>query len=314
MTSLASLPQATGRKALVTGSSGFVGRHFVEMLLDFDWDVTELDIANHPTEDAIEFFRNSEERYDLVIHAAYHIGGRTAIDGVNLFFSHNLGLDAAAFEYAARTKPGHFLYFSSSAVYPIRLQNGYVPHKLRESDAVPVPNRFDVEHMRHPEPDANYGWAKLTGERLAAQARDLGVNVHIVRPFSGYGEDQGFDYPFCSIVSRAIDKDFTVWGPPEQTRDWIHIDDVVEGCWAVLRADYRDPVNLCTGIPTTMGNLLQFSAGIAHGLAVAEDQVTYLLDKPTGVLHRVGNPDNFFKLYRPQVTLRQGVERALAVL
>lgn len=312
MTSLASLPQATGRKALVTGSEGFVGRHFSEYLQDLGWDVTEIDLERG--QDAVDFFRSTTERFDLVIHAAYHVGGRVAIDGNNLLLASNLELDAAAFNYALRTNPGHFLYFSSSAVYPIRLQNGDIPHRLRESDATPVPNRLDVHHLRHPEPDAHYGWAKLTGERLADQARSLGVNVHVVRPFSGYGEDQGFDYPFCSIVERAIEKDFHVWGPPEQTRDWIHIDDVIGGCWAVLRENYGRPVNLCTGKSTTMGGLLKLAAGIAHGLTLDDSQVTYLMDKPTGVIHRVGHPENFFKLYRPQVSLRTGVERALAVL
>lgn len=312
MTSRASLPLATGRKALVTGSEGFIGRHFSEWLEDLGWDVTRIDLKDG--NDAVEFYRNSDDHFSLVVHAAYHVGGRVAIDGNNLLLANNLELDSSAFNFALRTKPAHVLYFSSSAAYPIRLQNGDIPHRLRESDLTATPDRNCVGYLRHPEPDAHYGWAKLTGERLALQARELGVNVHVVRPFSGYGEDQGFDYPFCSIVERAIEKDFTVWGPPEQTRDWIHVDDVIAGCWAVLQADYGDPVNLCTGRGTTMGRLLQLATGLAHGLTLASDQVTYLTDKPTGVIHRVGNPENFFKLYRPQVSLREGVERALAVL
>lgn len=312
MTSLASLPQATGRKALVTGSAGFIGRHFVDWLENLDWDVTQIDLKDNS--DAVDFYRHSDEYFDLVVHAAYHVGGRVAIDGNNLLLAENLQLDSAALNFALKTKPGHFLYFSSSAAYPIRLQNGDIPHRLRESDITVIPDRFSPTYLRHPEPDAHYGWAKLTGERLAQQAQQLGVNVHVVRPFSGYGEDQGFDYPFCSIVERAIEKDFTVWGPPEQTRDWIHVDDVIEGCWAIMRANSQAPTNLCTGKSTTMGRLLKLATGIAHGLTLADDQITYLLDKPTGVIQRVGHPENFFKLYRPQVSLREGVERALAVL
>lgn len=312
MTSLASLPLATNRKALVTGAQGFIGRHFSEYLEDIGWDVTRVDLED--SIDAVDFFRNSDEHFGLVVHAAYHVGGRVAIDGNNLLLASNLELDAAAFNFALRTKPGHFLYFSSSAAYPIRLQNGDIPHRLRESDITVIPDRPTVGYLRHPEPDAHYGWAKLTGERLAQQARELGVNVHVVRPFSGYGEDQGYDYPFCSIVDRAIEKDFTVWGPPEQTRDWIHVDDVIDGSWAILRANHGKPTNLCTGKSTTMGDLLKLAARLVHGDAPAESQINYLLDKPTGVIHRVGHPENFFKLYRPRISLTKGVKRALAVL
>ena len=50
------------------------------------------------------------------------------------------------------------------------------------------------------------------------------------RPFSGYGEDQSFDYPFPSLIRRVLNKEapITIWGSGDQCRDFIHIDDIVE--------------------------------------------------------------------------------------
>jgi len=170
------------------------------------------------------------------------------------------------------------------------------------------------------DPDADYGWAKLTGERLATNARKQGVTVSVVRPFSGYGTTQSSDYPFPSIVARAREGDLSVWGPPGQTRDWIHVDDVTAGAMAVVRFDadsrpngWCGPVNLCTGIPTEMGKLARMiwkrsldTIESADGCIVEYDD-----SKPTGVLYRVGDPHKMLRYYTPKISLEEGIERAL---
>jgi len=289
-------------RALVTGSSGFIGSAFVDHLDGLGWDVNVKDIVTDG--DAIDFFRSGwSMQYDLIVHAAYTVGGRVTIDGNNMALANNLALDAAAVQYALQTG-SRLLYFSSSAAYPVRLQNGDIPRKLREYD-------LDTRDFRTFLPDAHYGWAKLTGERLVQQAQTLGLNAHIVRPFSGYGENQTLDYPFMSIVSRAVEGDFSVWGPPEQTRDWIHIDDMIDACMAIIKADYQKPINLCTGRGTTMGQLMQRAYRAWARQDLPDDAITYQLDKPTGVIHRVGHPGKLFDIYRPKISLNEGIRRAL---
>ena len=59
-------------------------------------------------------------------------------------------------------------------------------------------------------PESSYGWAKLTLERLV-EWHDL--RALVLRPFSGYGADQGTDYPFGAILARAQAREdpLTVW-------------------------------------------------------------------------------------------------------
>lgn len=292
--------------ALVTGSSGFIGRHMVAELEARDWNVFCLDTAEEDGVDAVDYFRrNDADYFDLVVHCAYTVGGRATIDGVNLALADNVMLDAAMFRWALQARPGAVIYYSSSAAYPVDLQREDRHKNLQEDD-------LQVELAQ---PDANYGWAKVTGERLARAASESGLRVHVLRPFSGYGEDQSLDYPFPSIIQRALAGDLTVWGPPGQTRDWIHIEDVVQASLAVYEDNERQPVNLCTGRGVEMGELmrrvLEELNGCDDQCGCDQPEVTYLLDKPTGVFYRVGDPTLMNKHYTAKISLEEGIRRAL---
>lgn len=306
-------------RALVTGAAGFVGRHMAAELRSRGWNVKGVDLKGEDLSvykvDMHEFISGAWGRlptFDLVVHCAYYVGGRAAIDGVNMNLARNLELDAALFEWAVRTGQPRVLYFSSSAAYPWEAQSKQWLDLHPIGDMRLSEGLIDLKSVE--EPDADYGWAKLTGERLAARARANGVNVHVVRPFSGFGEDQNADeYPFPAIVQRAREGDLTVWGPEGQTRDWIHIDDVVAGALAVVDADYQEPVNLCTGIGTEMGDLARMIWDEARPLGSIMPGVEYLTEKPAGVFYRVGDPTLMQQFYTPKITLAEGIRRALNV-
>lgn len=289
-------------RALVTGASGFVGRHMVAELRDRGWSCLPVDVKSGV--DARDVFRYDTDRFDLVVHCAFHVGGRAAIDGEPRLLARNLELDALLFDWAVRTRQGRVLYFSSSAAYPVDLQDDFATARaLREDD-------IRLERLNIGRPDARYGWAKLTGEHLAAASRLSGLEVTVVRPFSGYGEDQDDTYPFRAIVERARRREdpFVVWGPGTQVRDWIHIDDVVAGALAVAESGTDEPVNLCTGVGTSM---LELAAMCCAEVGYSPD-LTPLADKPAGVAYRVGDPTQFHRYWQPKVDLAEGVQRALA--
>lgn len=262
--------------------------------------------------DALGVFRDfTMLHFDLVVHAAASSPHRAAIDGEPQHFARNLQLDAAMFDWAVRSGQGRVLYLSSSAAYPIRLQtqewlNAYGPRPLGEH----LINLHQWSKTGDWSPDAVYGWAKLTGEMLAKQARAAGLPVTVVRPFSGYGEDQSENFPFRALVERARRREdpFVVWGDGNQVRDWIHISDVIAGMLAVAESGTEEPVNLCTGVGWSMAEL----AHLACDQADHRPKFQYLADKPAGVAYRVGDPERFHQYYKPQVSLAEGVARALA--
>lgn len=314
-------------RALVTGGAGFVGRHAVRALLDRGYDVHSVDLEPmevvvdlrrpahpHVIIDALDYFRSYSMQFDLVVHAAAAEPHRAAIDGRPMNLATNLMLDAAMFDWAVRTGQRRVLYLSSSAAYPVGYQAGHTPYRLHEDDGSPgasvTPEVLKALGSHGPlGPDSNYGWTKLTGERLAAAASDAGLPVHVVRPFSGYGEDQGDNWPFGAFATRARRRDdpFLIWGDGTQVRDWIHVDDVIAGALAVVDADERRPVNLCTGVGTSMAELV----GMFCKAAGYSPEIELRADRPAGVQYRVGNPARMNEHYTAKVSIEEGVRRAL---
>ncbi|MBD9721974.1 NAD-dependent epimerase/dehydratase family protein [Streptomyces caniscabiei] len=290
-------------RVLLSGASGFVGRHLHQALLDRGDQVTGIDLNCTPlvkSGDALDFFRTDNQRFDLAIHAAAVVGGRASIDGSPLGVATNLALDSWYMRWLVRTGTPRAVFFSSSAAYPVGLQGPGDVRRLYEEDI----------NLDYPEePDATYGWAKLTGEKLVRYAEDEGCRILVPRPFSGYGEDQADCYPFPAFIARGRRRDdpFEIWGSGDSTRDWIHVDDLVGAVLALLDHDVTGPVNLGWGRATSFDDL----ARIVTSAAGYRPPFKHLADAPRGVHHRVCDPSRMLDHYVPTVTLEEGVRRAL---
>ncbi len=224
-----------------------------------------------------------------------------------LAVAEDLALDAAYWQWAVKTRPTQSVCFSSSAAYPVRFQQESGYQLLRE-DMIDLDADIGM-------PDMSYGWAKLTHEYLAhlAFARH-GLTSVIYRPFSGYGEDQDDAYPFPSICKRVLQNRgapvLTVWGTGEQMRDFIHIEDCVDGVLQTMDG-IRDAgaLNLSTGIFTSFKQFARLAAEICG----YTPQVVGASDKPAGVFARAGDTAKQQQLgFRWRIDLRTGLERALA--
>ena len=283
-------------KTLITGDAGFVGSYFHKALNGHN--VTGIDLKNGV--DARRFFATDNSYFDLVIHLAAIVGGRATIEGEPLSVAVDLSIDSELFQWALRTKPGRIIYYSSSAAYPIKLQDYGSNHKLTETD-------IDLSDIRSP--DYTYGWAKLTGEMLAGYAEKQGLRVHVFRPFSGYGEDQSLDYPFPSFIKRGVEKanPFKIWGTGNQVRDFIHMEDVVAATIESVRQDIQGPVNLGLGRPTSfneLATLVSSECGYSPG-------VEHVIGAPEGVQYRCSDPTKMLSFYTPKISLEEGISRAV---
>jgi nucleoside-diphosphate-sugar epimerase len=250
--------------------------------------------------DARKFFATDETCFDLVVHLAAIVGGRATIEGEPLSVAVDLAIDSELFQWALRTKPGRIVYYSSSAAYPIKLQDYGSTHQLVETD-------IDLNDIQSP--DYTYGWAKLTGEMLAGYAEKEGLRVHVFRPFSGYGEDQSLDYPFPSFIKRGVDKanPFKIWGSGNQVRDFIHMDDVVAATIEAVRQDVQGPINLGLGRPTSFNEL----AALVSSECGYSPEIEHVLGAPEGVQYRCSDPAKMLSFYTPKISLEEGISRAV---
>jgi len=313
-----------GPTALVTGGCGFVGRHFVKRLLGKGYTVSvvddlsvglapadwpdhlrpgpdEADRMRFHNEDFRSFVRGSSADFDLIVHCAAVVGGRMTIEGDPLKVATDLAIDADLFNWSVKTRPmpRKVIYFSSSAAYPIKLQTSSYNLTLRE-DLIAFDDRLAM-------PDMTYGWSKLTGEYLAEfAARSYGLDVVSYRPFSGYGEDQDFSYPFPSILRRVGRKEspIVVWGSGDQKRDFIYIEDIVDAVFASYdKLKPGEALNLGSGEGTSFRELALLAGKvIGHAATVVNDPT-----KPEGVFARVGECSRLLKWYRPTTPLAEGI-------
>jgi nucleoside-diphosphate-sugar epimerase len=117
------------------------------------------------------------------------------------------------------------------------------------------------------------------------------------------------DYPFPSFIARGKAKadPFEIWGNGEQTRDFIHIDDVVAGALAGCEAGI-ETANLCTGRATSFNDLAELVTRIGG----YKPALNRLSDAPVGVQYRVGDPTYMETFFKPSISLEEGIVRAFA--
>ncbi|MHB8694017.1 MAG: NAD-dependent epimerase/dehydratase family protein [Solirubrobacteraceae bacterium] len=246
-------------------------------------------------------------RFEEVYHLASVVGGRAMIDGDPLAVAIDLAIDSSLFLWASKVnRPERLLYASSSAAYPVARQTDDEAVALREDMVDLVNGAF--------QPDATYGWSKLTGEYLAGlAARKYGLSVAVVRPFSGYGESQDLTYPVPAIALRvaAQQKPVHVWGSGHQGRDFVHIDDCVEAC---VRACRR--ISDGSAVNIGSGELVSFRevARLLIELEGYDADVQGLDDRPVGVARRYADIDRMRTVldWQPSISLRDGLARVLA--
>lgn len=295
-------------KILITGAAGFVGRHVTKRFLAAGDEVHAIDNIvplgggidpkegwplfeprdftnfHFHLEDCRDFFKRVlDTEFDYCFNLAAVVGGREVIENSPLAVAEDLSIDADFWRWAAKVKPGKIVCFSSSAAYPIKYQRSE-DYQLLKEDMIDFSTDIGM-------PDMTYGWAKLTCEYLARLAYEKhGLKSIVYRPFSGYGEDQDDSYPFPSICKRAMsnrgEATLYVWGSGNQMRDFIHIEDCVDGVLGTMdKLDNASPVNLSTGIYTSFKEFARTAAEICG----YQPEVKGLSEKPAGVFARGGD-------------------------
>jgi UDP-glucose 4-epimerase len=301
-------------RALITGASGFLGRHLVRRLGDLGWALTLVDIEPLPAHPAVECAIQDDVRhclprldrhYDLAVHLAAMVGGRIGIEHDPLGVAINMSLDVEFFSFACRTRPARCIYPSSSAVYPVERQtHAWDGQALREEEV-------DIARGPLRLPDLTYGWSKLTGEYLAWLTQErFGVRTAVYRPFSVYGPGQGGEYPVPAICGRALAREdpLIVWGPGTQQRDFVYIEDFLDVVLATYeQLDASVPLNIASGTGADFTAVARTAADL-----VGYRPIVKALDgRPTGVQTRIGSPERMARWTTTKVTLEDGLASVL---
>jgi UDP-glucose 4-epimerase len=245
-------------RLLVTGGAGFIGSHFVDLVVGLGGQVVVVDdlssgrADNLPTHRSVEFvkknFRTCEARdfagsFDAIVHLAALPSVATSWEQPMQAHELNLSLTLHAITLASELRIKRIVFASSAAVY---------------GKATEVPTKESSQTS----PSSPYGLQKLTSERYGQLfAGSLGLSFVGLRFFNVFGPRQSPSSPYSGVMSKflaAIQKGLSVniTGDGEQTRDFIYVKDVAAALQsAVMKIPNEIPwlvLNIGTGVPTSI--------------------------------------------------------------
>ena len=247
-----------GKKALVTGGTGLIGREVSRLLLEFGAEVKVVSLDKIDLDQRIEsvqgdltdlnFCMNQTKGIDYVFHLA---GIKGSIEVTKAkpasFFVPLLMFNTNVLEASRRNGIEKLVYTSSIGAY--------------SSAEVFV----ETENRDGPPQDMFPGWAKRMAElQIQAYKEQYGLDWAVVRPCNVYGPGDNFDPENAMVIPSLMmriargENPLTVWGDGSAIRDFAFSTDVAMGTIQALNYGTRgDFVNLGSGVGYTIRQLIE---------------------------------------------------------
>ena len=297
-----------GKKILVTGGTGLIGRPLVEKLVNLKSKVTVVSL-DKPTnvDNSVDFInldlRNFENclkvcRDKEIVFNLIGVKGspKMTMENPASFFIPTITFSINMMEAARQCGVERYLFTSSIGVY----------------EPADIFNEDDVWSTFPSENDRFAGWAKRMGE-LQAQAYDIQYNwdkISIVRPANVYGPYDNFDpenaMVIPSLINRALsgERPLTVWGDGSPIRDFIYSEDVADGMLEIVKQGYNKPINLGSGNGVS---IKEIATSIANKMS-DNCEIVWDTSKPSGDKKRIMSTERAKSIgISPKIILDEGI-------
>lgn len=251
-------------KYLVTGGAGFIGSHLVETLLAQGHEVKVFDnFATGKKENLAPFLSPRLEiihgdisdepslqaacvGIDGIFHLAAIVSVQLSIEKPAECSRVNALGTVNVFEAARKAKVPRVVYASSAAIYGDN-------------------TRLPLAETETPAPLSPYGMDKWYGENVARLYAHLhSVGSAGMRFFNVYGPRQDPKSPYSGVISIFLeaarqDKELTVFGDGEQSRDFIYVKDIVAALLLAMnhQGNQAAVFNVASGTEITLNQLVE---------------------------------------------------------
>ncbi|UUX92270.1 GDP-L-fucose synthase family protein [Methanoplanus endosymbiosus] len=255
----------TGKKILLTGGNGFLGKNVVKELVSKGANPDDI-IIPRSSECDLKVWENcvkAVEGIDIVIHLAANVGGiGYNQNNPGVLFYDNAIMGIQLMEAARQAGVEKFVAVGTICAYP-----KFTPVPFREDD---IWNGYPEET------NAPYGLAKkMMLVQAQAYRQQYDFNAIYLLPVNLYGPGDNFN-PESSHVIPALIKKFTdairndsdsveVWGTGSASREFLYVDDAARGIvLAAEKYNKPDPVNLGSGMEITIRDLVTKTSDISE--------------------------------------------------
>ena len=255
-----------GKRILVTGGAGFIGSNLVEELVRLGHDVVVLDNLQTGS------IHNLGKDLDTIIFKECACEDIVASDILDMDFIFHLGSPSSSQMYIEDSALAGKAIAGFSNILEMAKING-CPIVYASSSSVyrgcPLPYREDAKLV----PFDHYTKVRVEFEKMAKEHYERHKTSSVaLRLFSVYGPNEESKKGYANLVSQFLwsmikDESPVIYGNGEQTRDFIHVKDVVRAC--VLSVDKLcggsigcDIFNVGTGRRISLNELVTILNGV----------------------------------------------------
>lgn len=265
------------KKILVCGAGGFIGHHLTNQLKSKGHWIRAVDLKTPEFSEskADEFIKGDltqqtlvqdifDTTYDEIYQLAADMGGAgyifTGENDANVMYNSSM-INLNILHQVVLTGSKKIFFSSSACIYPEYNQKDSLHPICTEISAYPA------------QPDSDYGWEKLFGERLyLAFARNHQVDAKIARFHNVFGPEgtwtggrEKAPAAVCRKVAEADDGgSIEIWGDGKQTRSFLYIDECLEGVQRLMNSNFSGPVNIGSEEMISINDLAKMTMKIAN--------------------------------------------------
>jgi GDP-L-fucose synthase len=299
----------TFNRILVTGATGFLGRHVVPVLQEeMGCEVVALgkkdfDLTRAGAADAML----KQHKPDVVLHLAAKVGGIIANKKHPVeFFNENILINTHLFNAAYRAGTGRFVTFIGGCSYPGKAASPIGEDQMWEG---------------YPQADsAPYSTAKkMMLIQSTAYRQEYGFDSTVLIPGNVYGEYDNFNWEYAHVIPAMVRRfveakdagatTIACYGTGKPTRDFVYAGDVAALIpWFLRNYEGNEPVNISSGVRTSIKELAETISRVTGYTG----EITWDASKPDGQMDKIFDVARLHKLgLTCPTTLEDGLRKTV---
>lgn len=286
---------------LVTGSSGFIGSHVADFIESKGEKVIRMDVKGDA--DIVSDIREIDwKTFDFskifgVIHLAAKISVAESFEKPEIYHDTNVESTRRLFASCVDGGVPRIAFASSAAVY---------------GDAEGPIMKIGYEGA----PLSPYAKSKLEGERIARELSTSETKITCFRFFNVYGPGQSHMGQYASVIPIFINKliegkEVTIYGSGEQTRDFIHVDDICKALFDSFFVDLEpfSIYNLGSGSSLSIKSLYHAMAEIFAKYSIQVGVPIHTIAREGDIQHSVADISETLKKFPDLIStpLKEGL-------